>query len=75
MIIHYQNVIIMMAKKKECDQSHHRIITQDCSQDYRTPREQSIEDKGHVPIERKHVQQITRHHKWMTGRSAVTVHR
>jgi len=75
MIIYYQFVIMMIARKKECNQSQHRVIVQDYSQEIKIPRKQSREDKIPAPIDRKNVQQITRHNKWMTGRSAVTLHR
>lgn len=65
----------MIAKNLDNKKSHYKIILQDCCQDAEVPREQNREDKGYVPFEKKHVPRVTRQDRWMTGKSAVTLHR
>lgn len=73
--MYYQDVIIMVPQNLNNEKSHHKIILQDCCQDAEIPREQTSEDRGYVPFEKRHIPRATRQDRWMTGRSAVTLHR
>jgi len=64
-----------MLQNRKYNDSSHRTIVQDCPQETEIPRKQSEENKGYVPVEGNHLPRIPQHSKWMTGRSAVTLHR
>ena len=73
--MYYHMVIIVMCELCKCDDASKRIIVQDFPQETEIPRKQSREDKKYVPIKRNRMPRTPRHHKWTTGRSAVTLHR
>lgn len=73
--MYYHRVIILTVKMCVCDDSSQGIIVQDCPQETEISRKQSREDKEYVPRERSRIPRVPRQHKWMTGRSAVTLHR
>jgi hypothetical protein len=65
----------MTSELCESGDSAHWIVVQDCPRESEISREQSREDKEYVPREKNRIPRVPRHHKWTTGRSAVTLHR
>jgi len=68
-------VIILVIQKTKHDGSSHRIDVLDSPHENEIPRRQSCENEEHVLIGRNRLSRVPKHSKWMSGRSAVTLHR
>ena len=75
MILYYQKVIILTTEKCVCDNSFQGIIVQDSPKETGFSKKQSREDKKYVSREKNRIPRVPRHHKWISGRSAVSLHR
>jgi hypothetical protein len=75
MIIYYHVVIILSVQKDKHECSSHRIIALDNLHENQIPREQSIRIEEQAPVYRNRMPRITHYNKWMSGRTAVTLHR
>ncbi|MFX1482742.1 MAG: hypothetical protein ACFFCP_06075 [Promethearchaeota archaeon] len=65
----------MVLQNHEHDGSIYKIIELDKSHEDGIPKSKSSESREHVQVYNNRVSRIQRYNKWMTGKSAVTLHR
>lgn len=73
--MYYHVVIIMKNEICDCNDFAHQKFVLDRFQETNTQRVQSRENKEYIPRKRNRIPPSPRHHKWLTGRSPVIIHR